>query len=84
MLLNERAVNCNQLTVGSVTMDLPLIIRQRLEQLGHEQRDLAFAAQVTESYISQLLTRRKAPPAPHRTDIYAKIEGFLKLPVWRT
>ena len=59
-------------------MDLPLVIRQRLEQLGHEQRDLAVAAQVTESYISQLLTRRKAPPAPERTDIYGKIEEFLK------
>ena len=59
-------------------MDLPFIIRQRLEQLGHEQRDLAVAAQVTESYISQLLTRRKAPPAPERTDIYGKIEEFLK------
>ena len=61
-------------------MDLPSIIRQRLQQLGHEQRDLAVAAQVTESYISQLLTRRKAPPAPDRTDIYGKIEAFLKLP----
>jgi len=59
-------------------MDLPFIIRQRLEQLGHEQRDLAAAAQVTESYISQLLTRKKAPPAPERTDIYGKIEEFLK------
>jgi transcriptional regulator with XRE-family HTH domain len=60
-------------------MDLPLVIRQRLEQLGREQRDLAVAAQVTESYISQLLTGRKAPPAPERTDIYGKIEEFLKL-----
>ncbi len=59
-------------------MDLPFIIRQRLEQLGYEQRDLAVAAQVTESYISQLLTRKKAPPAPERTDIYGKIEEFLK------
>lgn len=59
-------------------MDLPLVIRQRLEQLGHEQRDLAVAAQVTESYISQLLTRKKAPPAPERTDIYGKIEEFLQ------
>ena len=59
-------------------MDVPSIIRQRLEQLGHEQRDLAVAAQVTESYISQLLTRKKAPPAPERTDIYSKIEEFLK------
>jgi transcriptional regulator with XRE-family HTH domain len=61
-------------------MDLPLVIRQRLEQLGVEQRDLASATQVTESYISQLLTRRKAPPAPERTDIYPKMERFLKLP----
>ena len=61
-------------------MDVPLVIRQRLEQLGVEQRDLASAAQVTESYISQLLTRRKAPPAPNRTDIYNKMEQFLKLP----
>ncbi len=59
-------------------MDLPAVIRQRLDQLGYEQRDLAGAAQVTESYISQLLTRKKAPPAPERTDIYFKIEEFLK------
>ena len=37
-------------------MDLSLLIRQRLEQLGLGQRDLAAAAQVTESYISQLFT----------------------------
>lgn len=45
-----------------------------------EQRDLAEAAHVTESYISQLLTRKKAPPAPNRTDIYEKMERFLRLP----
>ena len=61
-------------------MDVPLVIRQRLEQLGLEQRDLARAAQVTESYISQLLTRRKAPPAPNRTDIYGRMDKFLRLP----
>ena len=44
-------------------MDVVLLIRQRLEELGLEQKDLARAAHVTESYISQLLTRRKAPPA---------------------
>jgi transcriptional regulator with XRE-family HTH domain len=59
-------------------MDLPLIIRRRLDELGFEQRDLAAAAQVTESYISQLLTRKKSPPAPERTDIYGKVEEFLK------
>jgi hypothetical protein len=62
------------------TVDVSLIIRQRLEEFGLEQRELARAAQVTESYISQLLTRRKAPPAPNRTDIYDKMDRFLKLP----
>jgi transcriptional regulator with XRE-family HTH domain len=61
-------------------VDVSLVIRQRLEEFGLEQRELARAAQVTESYISQLLTRRKAPPAPNRTDIYDKMDRFLKLP----
>ena len=61
-------------------MDVSLVIRQRLEEFGLEQRELARAAQVTESYISQLLTRRKAPPAPSRTDIYDRMDKFLKLP----
>ncbi len=61
-------------------MDLALAIRHRLKELGLEQRDLARAAQVTESYISQLLTKKKLPPAPNRTDMYDKIGRTLKLP----
>jgi len=61
-------------------MDVSLLIRQRLNELGHDQKDLAGAAQVTESYISQLLARKKAPPAPGRTDIYEKISAFLGFP----
>ena len=61
-------------------MDFRLLIRHRLKELGTEQRDLAAATQVTESYISQLLTGKKAPPAPERTDIYDKMETFLRLP----
>jgi len=38
---------------------------------------IAAAVQVTESYISQLLARKKAPPAPGRTDIYEKIGQFI-------
>jgi len=60
-------------------MDVPQVISRRLKELGLEQKDLAEAAQVTESYISQLLARKKAPPAPDRTDIYDKIGKFLKL-----
>jgi len=61
-------------------MDVTLVIKQRLRELGLDQRDLAIATQVTESYVSQLLTRKKAPPAPGRTDIYDKMGEFLKLP----
>ena len=61
-------------------MDVSLAIKQRLNELGLEQRELARAAQVTESYISQLLTRRRVPPAPNRTDIYDKMDKVLKLP----
>jgi len=61
-------------------VDVSLVIKQRLEEFGLEQRDLARAAQVTESYISQLLTRRRVPPAPARTDIYDKMDKFLRLP----
>jgi transcriptional regulator with XRE-family HTH domain len=61
-------------------MDFPLLIRYRLRELGTEQRALAEAAQVTESYISQLLTGKKAPPAPERTDMYDRMETFLGLP----
>jgi transcriptional regulator with XRE-family HTH domain len=61
-------------------VDVCLVIKRRLEKLGLEQKDLAAAAEVTESYISQLLARKKLPPAPERTDIYEKMAKFLKLP----
>lgn len=61
-------------------LDLVFVIKQRLADLQLEQRDLAGAAQVTESYISQLLSRKKAPPAPDRSDIYEKLERVLQLP----
>src|SRR5690348_505628 len=61
-------------------MDIVSVIRHRLDELGIEQRDLAVAAEVTESYISQLLAKKKTPPASDRTDIYDKIARALKLP----
>jgi transcriptional regulator with XRE-family HTH domain len=61
-------------------VDVCFVIQQRLKELGLEQRDLAVAAQVTESYISQLLTRKKAPPSADRTDLYDRMNAFLKLP----
>ena len=62
-------------------MDVSQLVQQKLDELGLVQRDLANAAEVTESYISQILSRKKMPPAPDRTDIYDKLERLLKLPV---
>ena len=61
-------------------MDISLLIRQRLKDLGIGQKDLADAAQVTESYVSLLLSRKKPPPASGRTDLYEKIGEFLRFP----
>ena len=61
-------------------MDFAFVIRQRLEELHIGQRDLASAAEVTESYISQILGRKKLPPLPNRTDIYDKMSRLLGLP----
>jgi transcriptional regulator with XRE-family HTH domain len=60
-------------------MDVSSVIRARLKQLGLDQKGLAAAAEVTESYISQLLNGKKLPPAPDRTDIYQKMGEFLRL-----
>jgi transcriptional regulator with XRE-family HTH domain len=61
-------------------MDFAFVVRQRLEELGIGQRHLANAAEVTESYISQLLGRKKLPPLPNRTDLYEKMSRTLGLP----
>jgi transcriptional regulator with XRE-family HTH domain len=61
-------------------VDVSLVISRRLTELGLDQKDLARAAEVTESYISQLLTRKRPPPAPGRTDIYEKMGRYLNLP----
>ena len=60
-------------------MDFALFVRRRLKKLGLEQRDLAIAVHVTQSYISQLLTGKKAPPTRRREDLYARMETCLKL-----
>jgi transcriptional regulator with XRE-family HTH domain len=61
-------------------MNVTELIRHRLDELGYEQRELAAAAEITDSYVSQLLTGKKSLPIPNRSDIYSKIEAFLKFP----
>jgi transcriptional regulator with XRE-family HTH domain len=54
-----------------------------LSELGLEQKGLARSAGVTDSYVSQLLSGKRLPPAPDRTDIYVKMEKFLGMPAGR-
>lgn len=61
-------------------MNFSTLVKSRLAKLGHGQADLARAARVTDSYISQLLGGKKPPPGRDRTDLYPKMEAFLKLP----
>lgn len=61
-------------------MPFARLVKARLAALGASQKELARAAKVTDSYVSQLLTQRRAPPAPERTDVYEKLESFLELP----
>src|SRR6185295_8609609 len=61
-------------------MDVAELVSARLNELGYEQQDLADAVRVTPSFISQLLKRKKQLPSPNRTEIYDRIEKFLKLP----
>ena len=61
-------------------MDFAFVVRQRLGELGLGQHELAAAAEVTQSYISQLLGRKKLPPLPNRTDLYDKMSRLLGVP----
>lgn len=64
-------------------MDVSELIKSRLADIGQEQKELARAAGVTDSYVSQLLARRKSPPSPRRTSIYRRMDRFLGLPEGR-
>jgi transcriptional regulator with XRE-family HTH domain len=71
----------NQIRLILTVLDFRLLIRQRLKDLRIGQKELAAATHVTESYVSQLLTGKKSPPASERTDMYERMEVLLKLPV---
>ncbi|PYO97628.1 MAG: hypothetical protein DMD60_06185 [Gemmatimonadetes bacterium] len=55
------------------------LVRRRLKELKRTSRELAEAVQVSEGFIAELVTGRRRPPAPSRSDIYAPMTKFLKL-----
>ncbi len=57
-------------------MNVSLVIRYRLNEVGLEQRDLANAAQVTKSHIYQLLTGEKAPSVARQITVQSVIWAY--------
>src|SRR6266576_3543040 len=47
------------------------LLRRRLRELKRTPRELAEAVQVTEDYMADLVSGRRRPPAPGRSDLYA-------------
>lgn len=70
--------------VAAVPMQHPLrvseLVRRRLKELERTPLELAEALQVPESYVADLLSGRRRPPAPGRTDIYDRMTKFLRMP----
>src|SRR2546428_481478 len=55
------------------------LLRRRLRELKRTPRELAEAVQVTEDYMADLVSGRRRPPAPGRSDLYAPMTKFLRL-----
>ena len=55
------------------------LMRQRLKEIGRSSTQLAEAVQVPLRYIDDLIAGHRRPPLPARTDIYAKMNSFLRL-----
>lgn len=55
------------------------LMRRRLTELRRTPRELAEAMQVPEAYVTDLLSGRRAPPGPSRSEVYARMTKFLRL-----
>src|SRR3989440_8920690 len=55
------------------------LLGRRLRELKRTPRELAEAVQVTEDYMADLVSGRRRPPAPGRSDLYAPMTKFLRL-----
>ena len=59
-------------TVGS-------LVEKRLRELERTAAELAEAVHVPTEYMEDLITGRRRPPMPGRTDVYPRMTTFLKL-----
>jgi len=55
------------------------LLKDRLKETERTVEELAEAAEVPTEYITQLISGKRRPPLPARTDIYEKVTRFLGL-----
>jgi hypothetical protein len=55
------------------------LLRERLRETKRTSRELAEAAEVPPEYVDELISGRRRPPLPSRTDVYDKMSRFLGL-----
>jgi plasmid maintenance system antidote protein VapI len=55
------------------------LLKRRLKETGKTPTELAEAVEVPEEYIADLISRRRRPPLPGRTDVYDRMTRFLGL-----
>jgi len=55
------------------------LLGRRLQELKRSPDELAEAAHVPPKYIHDLISGRRRPPLPGRTDVYERMTPFLKL-----
>src|SRR2546425_11202533 len=55
------------------------LLRRRLRELKRTPRELAEAVQVSEDYMADLVSGRRRPPAPGRSDLYTPMTQFPRL-----
>jgi len=60
-------------------MTVRRLLKERLSETEQSTADLAEAAGVPPQYVSDLVSGRRQPPWPARTDVYEKMTRFLRL-----
>ncbi len=55
------------------------LLRRRLRETERSSEELAEAVQLPTKYVDDLITGRRRPPLPGRTDVYERMTSFLKL-----
>jgi len=60
-------------------MTIRKLLHERLAETQRSPADLAIAVDLPDRYVTELMSGRRRPPLPSRTDVYEKMTRFLRL-----